>query len=50
MTHTDIRAALGRIRRKPWDLAGPAGVVLAAGAAATAALTHWEVGASRCPL
>ena len=40
---------VGRIRRRPGDLAGPAGVMLAAGAAANAARAHWEVGASRCP-
>jgi hypothetical protein len=36
-------------RRWPGGLAGPAGVVLAAGAAATAALAHRKVGANRCP-
>jgi len=46
--HELVMIRVGRMRRRPGDLAGPAGVVLAAGAAATAALAHWEVGANRC--
>ena len=47
--HVLVMGRIARIRRWPGDLAGPVGVVLVAGAAATAALVHREVGASRCP-
>jgi hypothetical protein len=47
--HELVISRIARIRRRPGDLVGPAGVVLAAGAAATAALAHWEAGANRCP-
>jgi hypothetical protein len=44
--HELVMSRIPRIRRRPGDLAAPAGVVRAAGVAAPAALAHRAVGSA----